>query len=66
MIGSGIFEFETGGESMTEITRMFTERVMFCPEFASEQAQMTRYLRMLKADIRQFMSTQRYDTLLEL
>ena len=45
---------------------MFTERVMFFPEFASEQAQMTRYLSMLKTDIRQFVSTQRCDTFLEL
>ena len=28
-------------ESVTEITRMFIERAMFCPEFASEQAQMS-------------------------
>ena len=54
------------GESVTEITRMFTERAMFWPEFASEQSQMTRYLSMLKTDIRQFVSTQRCDTLLEL
>ena len=39
------------GESVTKITRMFTERAMFCPEFASEQSQMTRYLSMLKTDI---------------
>ena len=45
---------------------MFTERVMFCPEFASEQSQMTRYLSMLKTDTMQFLSTQRCDTFLEL
>ena len=45
---------------------MFTERAMFCSEFASEQSQMTRYLSILKTDIRQFVSTQRCDTLLEL
>ena len=39
---------------------------MFCPEFASEQAQMTHYLSILKNDIRQFVSTQRCETLLEL
>ena len=39
---------------------------MFYPEFSSEQAQITRYLSMLKIDIRQFMATQRCDTLLEL
>ena len=52
------------GESVMEITRMFTERAMLCPKFASEQAQMTRYLSMLKADIHQFVSTQQCDTLL--
>ena len=53
-------------ESVTEITRMFIERAMFCPEFASEQAQMSRYLSMLKGDIRQFVSAQRCETLLVL
>ena len=38
-------------ESMTKITRMFTEKAMFCPEFALEQAQITRYMSMLKTDI---------------
>ena len=45
---------------------MFTKREMFCPEFVSDQAQMTRYLRMLKMEIRHFVATQRCDTLLEL
>ena len=58
--------FRQDGESIMEITRMFTERAMFFPEFASEQAQMTHYLSMLKTDIRQFVSTQRCSTLLEL
>ena len=40
------------GEPVTEITHMFTERAMFCSEFASEQSHMTRYLSMLKTDIR--------------
>ena len=35
-------------ESVTESTGMFIERAMFCPEFASEQAQMPRYPSMLK------------------
>ena len=35
-------------ESVTESTGMFIERAMFCPEFASEQAQMSRYPSMLK------------------
>ena len=59
-------ELKQDSESVTEITRMFTEKAMFCPEFASEQAQMTRYLSMLKRDIRQFVSMQRCETLLEL
>ena len=45
---------------------MFTERAMFCLKFASVQAQMSRYMSMLKRDIRQFVSTQRCETLLEL
>ena len=58
-------EMRQGTESVTEITRMFTDRVMFCPEFASKQAHMTRYLHMLKTDIKQFVATQQCDTLLE-
>ena len=54
-------------ETVTEITKMFTERDLFCPEFAaSDQAQMTRYLSMLKTDTSQVVSTQRYGTLVEL
>lgn len=35
-----------------EITKMFTERGQFCPEFvASDKAQMTGYMSMLKRDI---------------
>ena len=45
---------------------MFTERAMFCLEFASEQAQLTRYMSMLNNDNREFVPTQRCDTLLEL
>ena len=46
---------------------MFTDIGMFCPKFAtSKQAQMTWYLSMLKTDIRQFVSTQRYGTIVEL
>ena len=40
---------------------------MFFPELAaSEQAQMTLYLSMLKTDIRQFVSTWRYGALMEM
>lgn len=46
---------------------MFTERALFRPEFAaSDLAKMTQYLSMLKTDIRQFVSTLRYGTLMEL
>lgn len=34
-------ELKQDSESVTEIIRMFTERAMFCPEFASERAQMS-------------------------
>ena len=45
-------------ESVTEITKMFKERAIFCPGFiASEQAQMTWYLSLIKTDIWQFVST---------
>lgn len=45
-------------ESVTEITKMFIERDLFCLEYASsEQVQMSRYLSMLKTDIREFVST---------
>ena len=54
------------GETVMEIIRMFTKRSMFCPKFASEQAQMICYLSMLKTNICQFVATQRCDTLLEL
>ena len=51
-------------ESVTEITKMFTERAFFCLDFAtSEQAQMTQYLSTIKMDIRQFVSTQSYGSL---
>ena len=35
-------ELKQDSESVTEISRMFSEREMFCPEFSSELAQMTR------------------------
>lgn len=43
------------------------ERAMLCPGFtASEQAQKTSYLSMLKMDIRQLVSTQLYGSFLKL
>lgn len=45
-------------ETVTEITRMFHERSMFCLEYAStKQTQMTRYFSMLKKDIREFVTS---------
>ena len=61
-----LLELRQDAETMTDITHMFTERAMFGLGFAFEQTQMTRYLSMLKTDIRQFVATQRCDTVLEL
>ena len=56
-----------GTETVTEITKMFTERALLYPEFVSfKEAQMTRYLSMLKTNILQFVSTQCYGTLTKL
>ena len=51
LLAQEFLELIQGIESVTKITRMFTERAIFCPEFASEDAQMTCYLSMLKTDI---------------
>ena len=60
-------DLRQGSKSVMKITKMSTERAMFCPDFvASKQAQMTRYLSMLKTEIRKFVSIQRYCTLLEI
>ena len=65
--GQEYLKLRQGTKSMAEITKMFTERALLCPDFAaSEQAQMTRYLSMIKTYIYQFVSTQRYATLMEL
>ena len=48
-------DLRKGTESVMEITKMFTEKAMFCPEFAIfEQAHMIRHFSMIKTDIRQF------------
>ena len=47
-------DLRQGTKSVTKITRMFTERAVFRREFASEKVQMSRYLRMLKRDIKHF------------
>ena len=49
------------GESVMEITKMFTQRALFYPEYAAlEQVQITWYLSILKTEIREFVSTQQY------
>lgn len=54
-------------KSVPKITKMFKERALFCPEYvASEQAQMSRYLRMLKKEIRECVSTQQHQALTEM
>ena len=59
-------DLRQGNKSVTEITKMYIEKAMFFTNFgASEQAQMTRYLSMLKTDIWQFVSTQCYGSLLD-
>ncbi|XP_023743859.1 uncharacterized protein LOC111892033 [Lactuca sativa] len=46
-------DLRQGTELVMEITKMFTKRAMFFHKFvASEKAQMTRYLSILKTDIR--------------
>lgn len=52
---------------MTKITKTFTERALFCPEYATAQyVQMSRYFGMLKTEIQEFVSTKQYLSLLEL
>lgn len=52
---------------MIDITKMFTKRALFSPEYAAlEQVQMSRYSIMLKMEIREFMSTQWYSSVFEL
>ena len=54
-------------ESVIEITKIFTKRALFCLEcFALELARMSRYMRMLKTEIRKFVSTHHYSTLCKL
>ena len=54
-------------KSVTEISRMFHEKAMFCPEHVSiEQACMSRYLSILRRDIREFVANSSYSTLAKL
>ncbi|KAI3682050.1 hypothetical protein L2E82_50198 [Cichorium intybus] len=54
-------------ETVTEITKTFYERALFCPEFAAtERMMMTRYLVMLRTDIQEFVSASRHQTLTDM
>ncbi|KAI3700047.1 hypothetical protein L2E82_44662 [Cichorium intybus] len=54
-------------ETMTEITKKFNERALFCPEFAAtERMRMRQYLAMLRTDIREFVSATRHQTLTDM
>ena len=56
-----------GTESVTVITKMFHERALFFPELVStEQARMSRYLSILRRDIREFVANSTYQTFTEL
>ena len=56
-----------GTDSVAVITRKFHERAMFCPELVStEQSRMSRYLGVLKREIREFVSNSTYRTFTEL
>ena len=59
--------FNQKTETVTEISRMFHERALFCPEHMStEQAHVSRYLSILRRDIREFIVNSLYRTLVEL
>ena len=59
--------FKQGTESVTVITRMFHERVLFFPEHVStKQARMSRYLSILRKEIREFVANSSYWTFAEL
>ena len=52
---------------MAVITRKFHEKAMFCPEqVSSEQARMSRYLIVMRRDIREFVANSTYWTFAEL
>ncbi|KAI3701002.1 hypothetical protein L2E82_45643 [Cichorium intybus] len=51
-------------ETVAEITKKFNERALFFPKYAAtEKMRMTRYLAMLRTDIREFVSAARHQTL---
>ena len=58
---------EQRDESVTEITIKFREMALFCPEYtATEEMKMTRYLSMLRDDIREFVSAVGRNSLAEM
>lgn len=51
-------------EMVMEITKKFMERALFCPECESSKiVMMSRYLSILKTDIREFVANNRYKIL---
>ena len=55
---------EQRSESVTEITHRFCEMAFFCPEYvATVPMKITRYLNMLRTDIREIVINMEYDTL---
>ena len=54
-------------KTVTEISRMFHERELFCPEHVStEQARVIHSLSLLRRDIREFVANSSYQKLAEL
>ena len=54
-------------EIVNEITRMFHERALFCPDQVSmEQARVAWYLGIMRRDIREFVENTTYKTLAKL
>ena len=52
-------DLRQSSETATKITKMFTERTLLYPKFMDlEQAQITRYLSMIKTDICKILSNQ--------
>lgn len=62
-----LLSFKYTSESVVKITKMFTDRALFFPVYvSSEQVKMYRYLSILKTDIWDFISNNRYKTLAEM
>ena len=51
-------------ETIPELNRKFTEMALFCPQYAAnEEMKVTRYLDVLRTDIREFVITMPFTTL---